>query len=51
MFVESNPIPVKTAMELLGLCNSNMRLPLCAITDANKELVRHTLVETGLLKQ
>jgi len=51
MFVESNPIPVKTAMEFLGLCNSSMRLPLCAITDANKELVRNTLVETGLLKQ
>jgi 4-hydroxy-tetrahydrodipicolinate synthase len=51
MFVESNPIPVKTAMEMLGLCNSFMRLPLCPITDANKELVHHTLVETGLLKQ
>jgi 4-hydroxy-tetrahydrodipicolinate synthase len=51
MFVESNPIPVKTAMEMLGLCNSFMRLPLCSIADANKELVRQTLVETGLLKQ
>jgi len=51
MFVESNPIPVKTAMELLGHCSASMRLPLCPITDANKELVRSTLVEVGLLKQ
>jgi len=51
MFVESNPIPVKTAMEMLGLCNSAMRLPLCAITEPNKQLVHQTLVENGLLKQ
>jgi len=51
MFIESNPIPVKTAMGLLGLCHSSMRLPLCAITDSNKEVVRKALVEAGLLKQ
>jgi len=50
MFVESNPIPVKTAMELMGLCNSSMRLPLCPISDENKELVRKTLVEAALIK-
>jgi len=51
MFVESNPIPVKTAMGLLGLSESVMRLPLCAISDSNKEVVRLALVEAGLLKQ
>lgn len=51
MFIESNPIPVKTAMGLLGLCHSSMRLPLCAITEGNKEVVRKALVEGGLLKQ
>jgi len=50
MFVESNPIPVKTAMELMGLCSSAMRLPLSPISDENKELVRKTLVEASLIK-
>ena len=35
LFIESNPIPVKAAMELAGLCDSRLRLPLtgaCAVT-------------------
>jgi len=50
MFVESNPIPVKTAMGMMKLCNSIMRAPMCPITDANKEVVHQTLVEAALLK-
>jgi len=50
MFVESNPIPVKTAMELMGLCNAAMRLPMCPISDENKALVQKTLVEANLIK-
>jgi len=50
MFIESNPIPVKTAMGLMGLCNSVMRLPMCPITDPNREIVKQTLLEVGLLK-
>ena len=33
LFVETNPIPVKTACELMGLCSSAMRLPLCPMED------------------
>lgn len=29
LFWETNPIPVKTAAEIIGLCNSTLRLPLC----------------------
>ncbi|MDQ7780758.1 MAG: 4-hydroxy-tetrahydrodipicolinate synthase [Planctomycetota bacterium] len=29
MFMETNPIPVKTAMRMLGMCNGELRLPLC----------------------
>ena len=32
LFMEVNPIPVKAAMELMGLCSGNIRLPLCEMT-------------------
>ena len=36
MFIESNPIPVKTALGLMGKCSDEVRLPLCPMGDANK---------------
>src|SRR5450631_111852 len=36
MFVESNPVPVKTALGLMGKCSDEVRLPLCPMSDANK---------------
>ncbi len=44
-FVESNPIPVKAALSLLGLCTSEMRLPLTKATDGTVELLREVLSE------
>ncbi len=41
MFVETNPIPVKKAVELLGLCSGNVRLPLCDMEDENLEKVKN----------
>ncbi|MEI8344961.1 MAG: 4-hydroxy-tetrahydrodipicolinate synthase, partial [Candidatus Omnitrophota bacterium] len=41
MFIETNPIPVKRAMKLLGLCEDEVRLPLCPMgADNEKALVR-----------
>jgi len=37
MFVETNPIPVKTAMGLMKLCEPDMRLPLCEMLPENRE--------------
>lgn len=37
LFCEVNPVPVKTAMGLLGLCSDEMRLPLCEMDNANRE--------------
>lgn len=37
MFIEVNPIPVKTAMEMVGLCGSEMRLPLTQMEKENKD--------------
>jgi 4-hydroxy-tetrahydrodipicolinate synthase len=36
MFIESNPIPVKTAMHHLGMAAGPLRLPLCSMSDDNK---------------
>lgn len=48
-FLETNPIPVKTAMGMLGKCTDELRLPLCEITDANRMKLRNALVAYGLL--
>lgn len=42
-FVESNPIPAKAALSLLGLCGNTMRLPLTSATDGTYELLRSIL--------
>lgn len=50
VFVETNPIPVKTAMEMLGLCSAELRLPMSSMLDENKEKLRKALREYKLLK-
>lgn len=48
-FVESNPIPVKASLALLGLCEESFRLPLCPPTEGTREALRSSLRELGLL--
>ena len=49
LFIETNPIPVKTAMEMMGMLDFEMRLPMCAMQPANKERLKQTLKTCGLL--
>ena len=49
MFIETNPIPVKAALEMMGLINGKLRLPLSPIGDAGREQVRKTLSSLGLV--
>lgn len=49
LFVESNPIPVKTALNLLGMPGGAFRLPLCEMEPANLEIVRKSLIDLKLL--
>ena len=49
LFCEVNPIPVKTALELMGLCSGALRLPLCQPSEAHRERIQKTLVRYGLL--
>ena len=50
MFCEVNPIPVKTALNLLGWEAGDLRLPLCGPSEENRARIRRTLVKSGLLK-
>lgn len=50
LFVEVNPIPVKTAMNLLGFNVGELRLPLCEMADKNLEILKRALSNYGLLK-
>ncbi len=49
MFIETNPIPVKTAMKLLGRLNGELRLPLCEMQAGNEEKLKRVLEEYGLI--
>src|SRR3972149_7038231 len=50
MFIETNPIPVKEAMAMLGMIAPEFRLPLCPMADANRERLTTALQQFGLLK-
>jgi len=49
LFLEVNPIPVKTAMNMMGLNVGPLRLPLCEMGKENQATLRATLAEAGLL--
>jgi 4-hydroxy-tetrahydrodipicolinate synthase len=49
LFIESNPIPVKTALAMLGVIEEAYRLPLVAIGAKNREILKTTLKKCGVL--
>ena len=50
LFMEVNPIPVKTALNLMGKDAGPFRLPLCEMTDAHTARLRGLLEKAGLVK-
>jgi len=48
MFIETNPIPIKTAMAAVGLCAEEFRLPLCPMQPANREKLLAAVAEYGI---
>jgi 4-hydroxy-tetrahydrodipicolinate synthase len=48
-FCESNPVPVKSAMALLGFCDARVRPPLGEATEATREALRAALAGAGLV--
>ena len=49
LFIEANPIPVKWAMQRLGLCGGTLRLPMTELDIAHQSIVEAALQEAGLL--
>jgi len=49
MFYETNPIPVKTSLALMGKIDGEMRLPLCPMAPANLEKLKKALRDYGLI--
>src|SRR5215471_7315228 len=43
LFIEPNPVPVKTALGWRGVMSTEVRLPLCEMTEANQARLRNTL--------
>jgi len=50
MFIETNPIPVKTALAMMGKIKEEFRLPLCEMSEANKQKLAEVLRNAGLIK-
>ena len=48
MFIETNPIPVKKAMGLLGLCSEELRLPLCPMREPHEKILVSAMKDYGL---
>ena len=49
LFLDTNPIPVKAAMAMMGLAEEVYRLPICPMADDLKERLRETLAKVGLV--
>jgi 4-hydroxy-tetrahydrodipicolinate synthase len=49
MFLETNPIPVKAALAMMGRCADELRLPLTTMSEAPKAQLRQALVQFGLI--
>ena len=50
LFLETNPIPIKTAMGMLGMIKPELRLPLCEMSEANAARLKAALESYGLFK-
>jgi 4-hydroxy-tetrahydrodipicolinate synthase len=49
LFIETNPIPVKTALSLMGKCSGELRLPLTPMAEGNVKKLNVAMSEFGLL--
>jgi 4-hydroxy-tetrahydrodipicolinate synthase len=50
LFIETNPVPVKAALAMLGRIEEEYRLPLVPLSAKNREVLRATMKAVGLLK-
>ena len=51
LFIETNPVPAKAALSMLGKCEEQYRLPLCKMSSANRVQLARTLKACGVLNR
>jgi len=49
LFIDTNPIPVKAAMAMIGMLEETYRLPMCSMEEEKKIVLRRTLESAGIL--
>ncbi len=49
-FIESNPVPAKTALEMMGRMGAQTRLPLVPLKPESREILRRAMVDAGLME-
>jgi 4-hydroxy-tetrahydrodipicolinate synthase len=49
LFIETNPIPVKTALSLMGKCSGDLRLPLTPMAEGNLKKLSQAMRDCGLI--
>jgi 4-hydroxy-tetrahydrodipicolinate synthase len=50
MFIETNPVPAKTALKMMGKITGEVRQPLCLMSAANEDKLRQVMQKYGLIK-
>jgi 4-hydroxy-tetrahydrodipicolinate synthase len=50
VFLETNPIPIKTALSLMGKCRGDLRLPLTSMSEGNLNKLRQAMTAFGLIR-
>ena len=50
LFIETNPVPVKAALALMGQIEEEYRLPLVRLNPKNRDALRRTMKACGVLK-
>ena len=51
LFLETNPVPVKAALAMMGMIEEEYRLPLVPMNEKNKAVLRETLTASGILRR
>ena len=49
LFIETNPVPVKTALAMMGKVQEEFRLPLCRMEEKNRQILKITMQDYGLI--
>ncbi len=49
LFIETNPIPAKTALSIMGKCRGDLRLPLTPMSEGNLKKLRQAMTDFGLI--